>query len=79
MPLVRRRKRPDEAFGEGEKFLGMGDPLRRFLRRDRSASSPIVAGMANLHASDQLPMKLWRHDTGLDKLLSEGRMHATMP
>ena len=43
------------------------------------SSSPIITGMANLHASDQIPMKLGRHDTGLDKVLSEGRMHGTMP
>ncbi len=36
-------------------------------------------GVANLHTSDQIPMKLGRHDTGLDKVLSEGRMHGTMP
>ena len=24
-------------------------------------------------------MELWRHDTGLDKVLSEGRMHAIIP
>jgi hypothetical protein len=79
MPLVRRRKRPDEAFGEGDKFLGMSDLLGRFLRCNRGASSPIVAGVANLHASDLLPVKLWGDDTGLDKVLSEGRMYATMP
>jgi hypothetical protein len=30
MLLVRRRKGSDEAFGEGEKFLGVGDLLGCF-------------------------------------------------
>ena len=79
MPLVRRRERPDETFGEGEKRFRMGDLRRCFLRCDCGTSSPLITSVANLHTSDQIPMKLGRLDTGLDKVLSEGRMHGTMP
>jgi hypothetical protein len=79
MLYILSRKRPDEAFGEGEKLFRMGDLLRRFLRCDCNTSPPIITGVANLHTSDQIPMKLGRHDTGLDKVLSKGRMHGTVP
>jgi hypothetical protein len=79
MPLIRIWERPDEAFGKGEKLFRMGDLLRGFLRCDGGISSPIITGVANLHTSNQIPMKLGRHDAGLDKVLSEGRMHGTMP
>jgi hypothetical protein len=79
MSLVRRCERPNEAFGKGEKLFRMGDLLRCFLRCDGGTSPPIITGVANLHSSNQIPMKLGRHDAGLDKVLSEGRMHGTMP
>lgn len=79
MPLVRRWESAYEAFGKCEKFLGLGDLPRGLFWCDRRASSPIIAGVANLHPPNQVPVKLGRHHAGLHKVLSEGCMHATVP
>jgi hypothetical protein len=39
----------------------------------------MIAGVTNLHTPNQISMKLWGHAASLDKVLSEGRVYATMP
>ena len=87
-PIFSLRGEPDPP--PDQKYRAPTQPLEQRLEEIRPAiagftsamplaSSPIVAGVANLHASDQIPMRPWRDDTGLDKVLSEGRVYAIIP